>query len=142
MPQLAHPAQAAASLGVARVRHQGPYDVHVEGARQRVGDAGVGGVGVGVGDVQGDVVLDEGVHHAALEGGGRDRRRPAQVQRVVGDEQVRAQLHRLVGDLLDGVHREQDPGDLLAGVAHDGADRVPGLGPLGGPQVVQRGDDF
>ncbi len=140
--QGADPAEAPAALGVARVRHQGAYDPYAEGAGERVGDARVGGVGVGVGDVQRDVVLDQRVHHAALEGGGRDRRRTAQVERVVGDEQVGAEGHGLVGDLLHGVDGEQDPRDLLAGVAHDGADRVPGLGPLGGPQVLQRGDDF
>ena len=99
-------------------------------------------VRVGVGDMQRDVVLDQRVHHAALEGGGRDRRRTAQIEGMVGDQQIGAQLHRLVHDLPDRVDGEEDPCDLLVGVAHDGADRVPGLGPLGGPQVLQRGDDF
>ncbi len=142
MVELAHPAQAAPPLGVGRVRHQGPYDPEVQRAGEGVGDTRVGGVGVGVGDVQRDVVLDEGVHHAALERGGRHRGRTAQVERVVGDQQAGAQLHRLVDGLPDRVDGEQDPRDLLVGLAHDGADRVPGLGPLGGPQVLQRGDDF
>lgn len=60
----------------------------------------------------------------------------------MGDQQVRVELHRFVDDLLDRVDGEQDSRDLLVGIAHDGADRVPGLGPLGGPQVLQRGDDF
>ncbi len=111
------------------------------GARGGQGGYG-GGVGVGVGDVQRDVVLDQRVHDPSLEVGGRDRGRPPQIERVVGDQQVGAELHRLVDDLLDGVDGEQHPGDLLAGVAHHRADRVPGLGPLGGPQVLQRGDDF
>ncbi|CAM5543887.1 hypothetical protein SGLAM104S_07153 [Streptomyces glaucescens] len=134
----------AAALRVGGVGHQGPYDAQVQRAREGVGDTGVGGVGVGVGDVQRDVVLDQGVHDPALEGGGRDRRRSAQVQRVVGDQQVGAELHGLVADdLLDGVDGEQDPGDLLAwGTPIDRSDRVPGLGPFGGPQVLQRGDDF
>ncbi|GAA3236245.1 hypothetical protein GCM10020256_54750 [Streptomyces thermocoprophilus] len=140
--QFADPAQAAAARRVGGVRHQGPYDTQAERAGEGVGDAGVGGVGVGVGDVQGDVVLDQGVHDPALEGGRRHGRRTAQIERVVGDEQVGAQFHRLVDDLPHGIDGEQDPRDLLVGVARDGADRVPGLGPLGGPQVLQRGDDF
>lgn len=140
--QFADAAEAPAAVRIARVRHERSYDTEVEGAGEGVGDARVGSVGVGVGDVQRDVVLDEGVHDAALEVGRRHRRRTAEVERVVGDEQAGAELDRLVDDLLDRVDGEQDPGDLLAGVAHDGADRVPGLGPLGGPQVVQRGDDF
>ncbi len=140
--QLADPAQAPAALRIGRVGYERSYDPEVQRARERVGDSRVGAVGVGVGDVQGDVVLDQGVHHAALEGGGRDRGRTAQIERVVGDQQIGAQLHRLVDDLLDRVDGEQHACDVLVRVAHDGADRVPGLGPLGGPQVLQRGDDF
>lgn len=110
----------------------GAGDAEVEGARERVGDARIGTVGVGVRDVQRDVVLDQGVDDAALEAGGGDGRRAPQIERVVRDQEVRAQLHRLVDGLLDGVHREQDPGDLGVGVADDRADRVPRLGPLGG----------
>lgn len=61
---------------------------------------------------------------------------------MMGDEQTGAELDGFLDDLLDGIDGEQNPGDLLLGVAHDRADRVPGLGPLGGPQVLQRGDDF
>lgn len=139
---LAHAAQSPAPFRVRRVRHQRAYDTEVEGAGERVRDARVGGVRVGVGHVQRDVVLDEGVHDPALEVRGRHGGRTAQIEGMVGDQQVRAQLHRLVDDLLDRVDGEEDPRDLLLGFAHDGADRVPGLGPLGGPQVLQRGDDF
>ncbi len=142
MVEFADAAEAPAALRVGGVRDEGAYDTQVERAGEGVRDARVGGVGVGVGDVQRDVVLDEGVHDPALEVGRRDRGRTPQIERVVGDQQVGAELHRLVDDLLHGVDGEQDPGDLLAGVAHDRADRVPGLGPLGGPQVLQRGDDF
>ncbi len=142
MVEFADAAQAPAALGVGGVRHEGAYDAEVEGPGEGVGDTRVGGVGVGVGYVQRDVVLDQRVHDPALEVRGRDRGRAAQIERVVGDQQVGAELDGLVDDLLDGVDGEQDPGDLLAGVAHDRADRVPGLGPLGGPQVLQRGDDF
>lgn len=130
--EFADPAESAAARGVGRVRYEGAGDAEVEGARERVGDARVGTVGVGVRDVQSDIVLDQRVDDAALEGGGGDGRRAAQIERVVRDQQVRAQLHRLVDGLLDGVHGEQDPGDLRVGVAGDGADRVPRLGPLGG----------
>lgn len=140
--QRAEAAEAPAAVGVGGVRHERPGDAQVQRAREGVGDTRVGGVGVGVGDVQRDVVLDEGVHDAALEVRRRDRGGAAQVERVVGDEQAGAQFHRLVDDLLDRVDGEQDPRDLLVGVARDGADRVPGLGPLGGPQGLQRGDDF
>lgn len=74
----ADPAEAAAACGVRGVRDEGPLDAQVEGAGQGVGDAGVRGVRVGVGHVQGDVVLDEGVHDPALEGAGRVR--PAELR--------------------------------------------------------------
>lgn len=140
--EFADPAESAAARRVGRVRHEGPGDPEVEGSRERVGDARVGTVGVGVRDVQRDVVLDQGVDDAALEGGGGDGRRAAQIERVVRDQEAGAQLHRLVDGLLDGVHGEQHPGDLGVGVAGDRADRVPRLGPLGGPQLLERGDDF
>lgn len=142
MVQLADPAEATASLGVGRVGHEGPYDPQVQGPGQRVADSRVGTVGVGVGDVQRDVVLDQRVHDAALEGVGRHRRRTAQIERVVGDEQVGVQFHRLVDDVLDRVDGEQDARDVLVGVAADGTDRVPPLGPLRRPEGVERGDDF
>lgn len=133
--QLADPAEPAAALGVARVRHQRAEDPQVQGARQGVGDAGVGGVGVGVRDVQGDVVLDQGVHDLALEGRGRDRRRTAQIERVVGDEEIGAELHRFVDDLLDRVDGEQHTADLGIGVAADRPDGIPPFGPLGGQRA-------
>ncbi|GAA3066051.1 hypothetical protein GCM10020000_57540 [Streptomyces olivoverticillatus] len=88
-------------------------------------------------DVQGDVVLDEGVHGAALEGGGRDGRRTAQVERVVGDEQVGAEPHGFVHDLLHGVDGEEDPADRCVRVAADRADGVPLLGPLRGARELR-----
>lgn len=142
MRQLADPAEAPAACRIARVRDQRAEDAQVQGAGQGVGDTGVGGVGVGVRDVQGDVVLDERVHDLALEGRGRDRRRPAQIERVVGDEKVGTELHRLVDDLLDRVDGEQHPADLGAGISADRADGVPPFGPLGGPEGVERGEDF
>lgn len=140
--QLADAAQAAAAVGVGEVRHEGTYDADVERPGEGVRDAGIRAVGVRVGDVQRDVVLDEGVHDAALEGRGRHRRRTAQVERVVGDQQAGVQLDRLVHDLLDRVDGEEDPGDLLVGVSADRPDRVPVLCPLGGPEGVEGGDDF
>lgn len=133
--QFADPAEAPAAVRVARVRHQRAGDPQAEGAGEGVGNPGVGGVRVGVGDVQRDVVLDQRVHDAALEGAGLDGGGAPQVEGVVGDDQVGAQLHRLVGDLLDGVDREQDPGDLGVRVAADGSDGVPLLGPRGGQRA-------
>jgi hypothetical protein len=143
--QLAQPAQAPAPLGVGRVGHQGAGDAQVEGGGEGVGDAGVGAVGVGVGDQQGDAAADQGVDDAALEAGRADRRdrgRTAQVERVVGDQQVGADADRLVGDLGQRVHREQHAPHLGVRVAADRADRVPGLGQLGGPESVEGGDDI
>lgn len=133
--QLADPAEAPAPGRVGGIGHERAGDAQVEGAREGVGDTGVGGVGVGVGDVQRDVVLDQRVHDAALEGTGLDGGGAAQVEGVVGDEQVGAQFHRLVDDLLYGVDGEQHPGDLGIGVAADGADGVPLLGPRGGQRA-------
>lgn len=140
--EFADPAEAPAARGVAGVGDERSGDAQSEGAGEGVGDAGVGGVGVGVGDVQRDVVLDQRVHDAALEGAGLDGGGAAQIEGVVGDDQVGAQLHRLVDDVLHGVHGEQDAADLGVGIAADGSDGVPLLGPRGGPQDVQRGDDF
>lgn len=142
MIELADPAEAAAALPVGGVRHERPYDTEVERAREGVGDAGVGAVGVGVRDVQRDVVLDQVVDDPALEGGRRDRRRTPQVEGVVGDQELGSERDGLFGDLLDGVDGEEDAGDLRVGVSADRADRVPALGQIGGPQGVERGDDF
>lgn len=133
--ELADPAEAAAATGVGRVRHEGPGDPQVEGAGEGVGDPGIGGVGVGVRDVQGDVVLDQLVHHPALEGGGGDRRRTPQVERVVGDDQLGAEGPGLFGDLPHRVDGEEDPVHRRVGVAADGADRIPSFGPLGGQRA-------
>ncbi len=140
--ELADPAEAPAAVRVGGVRHERTYDTEVERAREGVGDAGVGAVGVGVRDVQRDVVLDQVVDDPALEGGRRDRRRTPQVEGVVGDQELRSERDGLVGDLLDGVDGEEDPGDLRVGVSADRADRIPALGQIGGPQGVERGDDF
>lgn len=142
MFELANPAEAAAAVGVRRVRYEGADDPEVERAGEGVGDAGVGAVRVRVRDVQRDVVLDEVVDDAALEGGRRNRRRAAQVERVVRDQELGAELHRFVDDVLDGVDGDQDPGDLRVGVAADRSDRIPALGQFGGPQGVEGGDDF
>lgn len=140
--ELADPAETPAAAGVGGIRHEGAGGAQVEGAGEGVGDAGVGGVGVGVRDVQGDVLLDQVVHDPALEGGGGDRRRAAQVERVVGDDQLGAEGPGLLGDLPHRVDGEEDAVHLRLRVAADGADRVPSFGPLGGPEGVELGDDF
>lgn len=139
--QLADPAQPAAARRVSGVRYEGPGDPQPDGAGEGVGDSGVGAVGVGVRDVQGHIVLDQRVHDTALEAGGRDRRRTAQVQRMVGDQQVGADPYGLVGDLLHGVDGEQHPRDLRPGIAADQAHGIPLLGPVRGPEGFERGDD-
>lgn len=140
--ELADPAEAPAAAGVGGIRDEGAGDAQVEGAGEGVGDAGVGGVGVGVRDVQGDVLLDQVVHDPALEGRGGHRRRAAQVERVVGDDQLGAEGAGLLGDLPHRVDGEEDAVHLRLRVAADGADRVPSFGPLGGPEGVELGDDF
>lgn len=140
--ELADAAEAPAARGVRRVRHQGPDDAEVERAGEGVGDTGVGGVRVGVRDVQCDVVLDQRVHDPALEMADRHRRGPAHIERVMGDDQLGAEPDRLVGDFLDGVDGEQHASDLRTGVAADRTDRVPLLRTLGRPEDVERGDDF
>lgn len=143
--QFADAAQSAPPLTVGRIRHQGTEHPQVERAGQGVGDAGVRGVGVGVGDVQGDAVPDERVDDAALEGVGRDSGRTPQIEGVVGDQQSGTELDGLVGDLLNRVDGEEDPVDLGVRTAHIAAHRadgVPLLGPLARPEDVERGDDF
>ncbi len=142
--QLAQPAQPAAPRGVGRVGYERAGDPQVHGRGERVGDAGVGPVGVGVGDEQRGAVADQVVHDAALEAGradGRDRGRTAQVERVVGDQQVGADPYRLVDDLLHRVDGEQHAGHLGGRIAADQADRVPGLGQLRRPEGVEGGGD-
>ncbi len=100
--------------GSGRVGDQRTGDAQAERLGEGVGDARVGGVGVGVRDQQRDAVADQAVHDPALEAVGRDRRGPAQIERMVGDQQVRAPGHGLVDDRLDRVDGEQHPTDLGA----------------------------
>jgi len=65
--------------------------------------------------------------------------RTAQVQRVVGDQQIRADPYRLVDDLLHRVDGEKHPADLGGRVAAHQADGVPGLRELGRPEGVESG---
>lgn len=139
--QLADAAEAAAPGRVGGVGHEGAGDAQADGLGEGVGDPGVGPVGVGVRHVQRDVVPDQGVHDAALEAGRRDRRRPAQVEGVVRDQQVGAGGDRLVDDLTDRVDGEQHPADLGVRVSADEPDGVPLLGPRRGPEGFEGGDD-
>ncbi len=137
--ELADAAQAPAARRVAGVGHEGSRDAQPEGGGEGVGDAGVGAVRVGVGDVEGDPVADERVHDAALERVGRDGRGAPQVERVVGDEEVGAEADGLVHDRGDRVDGEQHPPDLGVRVTADRADGVPALGPFAGPEGVEGG---
>ena len=111
-----------------------------EGRRQRVGDARVGDVGVGVRDVQRDTGPHERGDGAALGVRGGDGVHPAQQQRVVRDQQVRTPRDRLVDDGLHRVDREQHPAYRLVRVAHDQPDGVPVLRPARVVERVERGD--
>lgn len=142
--ECAQPAQAAAAGRVGRVGYERAGDAQVQSGGERVGDPGVGPVGVGVRHQQRDAAADQVVHHPALETGRADRcdgGGAAQVQRVVGDEQVRAEPYRLVDDLLDGVDGEQHAGDLGGRISADQADGVPRLGQLRRPEGVESGED-
>lgn len=81
--QLTDAAEATAPLGVGGVRHEGSYDPQVKRPGEGVADARIGTVGVGVGDVQRDVVLDQRVHDTALEGR-RPRRSSYRADRADG----------------------------------------------------------
>ena len=115
---------------------------HLEPERrgQRVGDAGIGRVGVGVRGEQRRARAHEAVHERALGRVGADAVHAAQQQRMVGDEQLGAARDGLVdrlGDHIDGhEHRPQ----LLRGVAAHQPDRVPVGGELGRVGRVQRGE--
>lgn len=142
--QHADPAEPAAPRGVGRVRHERPGDPQPHRRGERVGDAGVGAVGVGMGHVEGDAAPDQVVDDPALEAGRADRcdrGRTAQIQRVVRDEEPGAGGDRLVHDLLHGVHGEDDPGDLGRRVAAHQPHGVPALGQGGGPQGVEGVDE-
>ena len=91
------------SSGGAASATSGPLDVEPDGGGERVGDAGVGRVGVGVRGEQRGARADEAVHERALRGVGADPVHAAQEQRVVGDEQLRAAVDRLVDGLGYGI---------------------------------------
>lgn len=138
------PAEAAAALGVGRVGHQRAGDPQAHRGGQRVGDAGVGAVGVGVRHVEADAGPDQVVDDLPFEAGAADRGDrggAAQIQRVVGDQQAGAGRDRLVHDLLDGVDGEEDPADVRGGVAAHQAHGVPRLGQCRGPESVEGGGD-
>ncbi len=139
--QQADPPGAAPAQRVGRVRDQRAGHGHADRLGERVRDTRVGVVGVGVGHVQGDPGADQGVHDPALEGGGGHGGGAAQVQRVVGDHQVRPPLDGLVDDRLHGVDGEQHAADLGLRVSADQADGVPGLRPLRRVQLFEGGDD-
>jgi hypothetical protein len=139
--EFADPAQAPAARRVGRVGHQRAGHPQPHGCREGVGDPRIGPVGVGVGDVQRDIVLDQGVHDPALEAGGRHGRRATQIEGVVGDEQIGSRPYRLVRDLVHRIHGEEHPRHLGLRIAAHQADGIPLLGPLRGPEGFERGND-
>jgi hypothetical protein len=93
-----------------------------------------------VGDVQRRPGRQQPVHDPALRRGRRHRRGAAQVERVVGEQQVEAAGHHLVDDRLDRVHREQHPADRRLRVAADQPDGVPVLRQRRRVEALERGD--
>ena len=106
--------------------------VEADRRRQRVGDAGVGRVGVGVRGEQRRARADQAVHEGALRGVGADAVHPAQQEGVVGDEQLRALVHGLRHRLGDGVDGDEHRPERLGGVAAHQPDGVPIRGQVGG----------
>jgi hypothetical protein len=82
-------------------------------------------IGVGVRDVQRDAAADQPMHDAALRRRRRDRGRPAQVQRMVGEDQVEAPRDRLIDDGLNRVDREQHPPHARVGITAHQPDGIP-----------------
>ncbi len=81
-------------------------------------------VGVGVGDVERDVVADEVVNDPALGAlGGHGLHRP-QEQRMVHDQQIGMLLDGLVDHVLDRIDGKQDPAYVVSRVADDEPDRI------------------
>ena len=103
--------------------------IRVKGGHRRR-YAGVGDVGVRVGDEMRDTRPDHPVHQRPLRVVSRHPVHAREEQRVMGDEQ-RLGSDRLVDGGRHRVHGQHDPGDRLVAVAADQADRVPRLGPLG-----------
>ena len=93
-------------------------------------------VGVGVGDVEGDVADDEVGDAGALRAGRRDAVHAAQQQRVVGEQQVGPELAGLLDHGEGRVDGEVDAPHRLPRVAGDEADPVPGLGGGRGVEVL------
>ena len=87
----------------------GRSTVEPDGGGERVGDAGVGRVGVGVRGEQRRARADEAVHERALRGVGADPVHAPQQQRMVGDEQLGAAVDRFVDRLLDGIDARPAP---------------------------------
>ena len=107
---------------------------------QRVGDAGVGGVGVGVRGEQRRTGADQPVHQRALRGVRADPVHPAQQQRVVRHQQLRTEVEGLVDGLRDRVDGDQHARHLVGRVAADQPDGVPALRESRRVRRLQRGD--
>ena len=80
---------------------------------------------IGVGAVDGDVMLD-GHRHGTLHGGAaHDFLETAEYQRVVRDDQVEAAVYRFGDNGLGGIGTQQCPGDVGIGISHLNARIVP-----------------
>lgn len=106
---------------------------------ERVADARVGHVGVGVRGEQRDTGPDQGRHHAPAGGRLGDRVRAAQEQGMVRDQQLGA-TRRLGGDGGRRIDREQDVGHGGVQVTDREAHRVPRLRPGRREACFENGD--
>ena len=104
--------------------------VQAEPRGERVGDAGVGDVGVGVGDEVRDAAADHAVHQRALGVVGRHAVHAGQQQRVVGDQQLApvaiasatVRGHGVDGE-QDALHRSSGSPHTSPTASHDSAHR-------------------
>jgi hypothetical protein len=112
-----------------------------DGLREGVADTGVGDVGVGVRDVEGDTVADQPMDEPALGARRRNRCGAAEVERMMRDEQPGARSDRLVSRRDDRVDGEVHLVDRCIRIAADQPDRVPRLSPPRVIVLLERRDD-
>ena len=118
----------------------GPWTTSAERRGEGVGDAGVGGVGVGVRGEQRGAAPDEPVHQRALRRVRADAVHPAQQQRVVGEQQLRAAVERLVDGAGTGSTATSTLDTLSAGSPQTSPTASQSCGERGRIGRLERGD--